>query len=102
MVDDVAVFFRKRQISEGVWTMSPQEYVPLLKELGVTCIVRFNSKCYDRAVFTTGGIRLVFLCVQIRNFICNPCFVETQTCGFILRRWREPNRRDIASILATM
>jgi hypothetical protein len=35
--------------------------VPVLKDLGVSCIVRFNSKCYDRAVFTMGGIRHVDL-----------------------------------------
>ena len=52
---------KKRQISPGVETMSPEEYVPVLKELGVTVIVRFNSKCYDRTVFTRAGIKHVEL-----------------------------------------
>jgi protein-tyrosine phosphatase len=33
----------------------------VLKELGVTVIVRFNSKCYDRTVFTRAGIKHVEL-----------------------------------------
>ena len=41
--------------------MAPEEYVPVLKELGVTVIVRFNSKCYDRTVFTRAGIKHVEL-----------------------------------------
>ena len=28
----------------------------MLKNLGVTCIVRFNSKCYDKKIFTNAGI----------------------------------------------
>jgi len=41
--------------------MSPEEYIPALEELGVTVIVRFNSKCYDRTVFTRAGIKHVEL-----------------------------------------
>ena len=32
-----------------------------MKNLGVSCIVRFNSKCYDRNVFIANGIRHVDL-----------------------------------------
>ena len=28
-----------------------------MKALGITCIVRFNSKCYEKAIFTAAGIR---------------------------------------------
>ena len=35
------------------------EYIPLLKSLGVTCVVRFNSKCYDRTIFLKAKIRWV-------------------------------------------
>ena len=38
-------------------TLLPHEYVPILRGLGVTCVVRFNSKCYDRKVFVNSGIR---------------------------------------------
>lgn len=41
--------------------MAPEEYVPVLKELGVTVIVKFNSKCYDRTIFTRAGIKHVEL-----------------------------------------
>jgi protein-tyrosine phosphatase len=55
------LFIRRRQISPGVYTLTPDQYVPLMKSLGVTCIVRFNDKCYDRKVFTNNGIRHVDL-----------------------------------------
>lgn len=51
----------KREISSGVFALSPEEYVPILKSLGVTCIVRFNSKCYDRGIFIAAGIKHVDL-----------------------------------------
>ena len=51
----------RRQIRPGVNTLLPEEYVPILKSLGVSCIVRFNSKCYDRNVYLQGKIRHVDL-----------------------------------------
>lgn len=48
-------------LSEGVYTLRPEEYIPILKSLGVTCIVRFNTKCYDRMVYVNAGIRHVDL-----------------------------------------
>lgn len=42
-------------------TLSPDEYIPILKDLGVTCIVRFNSKCYNKNIFTSAGFRHVDL-----------------------------------------
>jgi len=47
---------RKREIEAGVFTMAAEEYVPLMKSLGVTAIVRFNKKCYERKHFTDAGI----------------------------------------------
>eukprot|EP01038_Epipyxis_sp_PR26KG_P004615 gene4615-6493_t len=52
---------KRRQISTGSYTLTPEEYVPLFKSLGVSCVVRFNSKCYDRNVFTMNGIRHIDL-----------------------------------------
>ena len=53
---------KKRLLAEGnAYSLAPAEYVPILKSLGVTVIVRFNSKCYDKSVFTTAGIRHVDL-----------------------------------------
>lgn len=49
--------FRRRQLSPGVFTLTPEGYVPILKKLDVTCIIRFNSKCYDRNVYLVNGIR---------------------------------------------
>lgn len=51
----------KREVSNGVFTLLPHEYVPIFKSLGVTCIIRFNNKCYDRKVFLKAGIRHVDL-----------------------------------------
>jgi hypothetical protein len=48
---------RRRQLSPGVFSLTPEGYVPLMKKLDVSCIVRFNSKCYDRNVFLMNGIK---------------------------------------------
>lgn len=60
---DLSVFtaFRKVEMEPGVFTMSAEEYVPLFTRLGVTCVVRFNTKCYDRNVFLRAGIQHVDL-----------------------------------------
>lgn len=55
------LFHRRRQLSPGVFSLTPEGYVPVMKKLDVSCIVRFNSKCYDRNVFLMNGIRCVFL-----------------------------------------
>jgi len=47
---------KKRQLRDGVYTMAPAEYATLFKKLGITCVIRFNNKCYDKAVFTSVGI----------------------------------------------
>jgi cell division cycle 14 len=54
---------RRREISslQGKYTLLPEEYVPLFKRLGVTLVVRFNSKCYNRNVFLEKGIQHVDL-----------------------------------------
>lgn len=52
---------KRRQVSPGVYTLLPEEYVPIFKNLGVTCIVRFNDKLYDRKVYLNNGIRHVDL-----------------------------------------
>jgi cell division cycle 14 len=52
---------KRRNLSPGVYSLLPEEYVPIFKQLGVTCIVRFNNKCYDKTVFERGGIRHVDL-----------------------------------------
>ena len=50
------------------------EYVPVFKALGVTCVVRFNSKCYDRNVFIASKIRWKIWQWEIiliyRNIVC--------------------------------
>lgn len=58
---NLASAFRKRQLSPGVFTLTPEQYVPLFKDLNVTCIVRFNEKMYDRRIFLNHGIRHVDL-----------------------------------------
>jgi cell division cycle 14 len=52
---------KRRNLGDGNFTMIPAEYVPLFKKLNVTCIIRFNNKCYDKTVFTAAGIHHVEL-----------------------------------------
>ena len=52
---------KRRELASGKFTLIPEDYVPLFKQLGVTCVVRFNNKCYDRAIFERNGIRHVDL-----------------------------------------
>lgn len=52
---------RRREIAPGVYTFSAEDYVPLFQRLGVTCIIRFNKKLYDKRKFTQAGIRHVEL-----------------------------------------
>ncbi|KAJ1458803.1 dual specificity protein phosphatase-like protein CDC14A [Pelagophyceae sp. CCMP2097] len=51
----------KREIAPGKFTCSPEDYVPIFRRLGVTCIVRFNKKLYDKRLFTKAGFRFVDL-----------------------------------------
>ncbi len=52
---------QRRELSSGLYTLLPHEYVPIFKSLGVTCVIRFNNKCYDRKVFAKANIRHVDL-----------------------------------------
>lgn len=52
---------KRREISPGVYSLIPEEYVPLFHSLNVKLVVRFNSKCYDKNVFTQAGIQHVDL-----------------------------------------
>ena len=52
---------KRREIEPGVFTMDASDYVPLFKRIGVTCVVRFNKKCYDRRKFLDNGINHVDL-----------------------------------------
>ena len=47
---------QKREISPGMYTLSISEYVPLFKKYGVTAVVRFNKKIYDRNKLIQGNI----------------------------------------------
>eukprot|EP01041_Mallomonas_annulata_P009599 gene9599-19951_t len=52
---------RRRDLVNGKTTLLPEEYIPKFRELGVTCIIRFNNKCYDKNIYTRAGIRHVDL-----------------------------------------
>lgn len=45
----------------GKWTLLAEDYIPIFRKLGITCVVRFNKRCYDRRRFTEGGISHVDL-----------------------------------------
>lgn len=51
----------RRELGNGLFSLLPHEYVPIFRRLNVTCIIRFNNKCYDKKVFTKAGIRHVDL-----------------------------------------
>lgn len=50
-------FARRREVEPGKKTLLAEDYVPIFRRLGVTCVIRFNKKCYDRRRFTEGGIK---------------------------------------------
>jgi cell division cycle 14 len=47
---------QRREMKKGVFTLAVQDYPPVFKQLGITCVVRFNNKCYDRRFLTEQGI----------------------------------------------
>ncbi|CAM9352422.1 unnamed protein product, partial [Discosporangium mesarthrocarpum] len=47
----------RREVEPGKHTLLAEDYVPTFKRLGVTCVIRFNKKCYDRRRFLEAGIR---------------------------------------------
>lgn len=46
----------RKEISPGVYTKSIEEFPALFKKYGVTGVIRFNKKLYDRQVLIRGGI----------------------------------------------
>jgi len=60
---------QKREISPGVFTLSIDEYIPLFKKYGVTGVIRFNKKIYDRQVLISGGINHYDLYYEVRRII---------------------------------
>ena len=48
-------------------TLAAEDYAPLFKAIGVTCVVRFNKKCYDRRKFVDCGVRHVDLYYEVVN-----------------------------------
>jgi cell division cycle 14 len=51
----------RREIKPGIYTLTPNQYIPIFHRLHVTCVVRFNEKCYDRNVFLNHHIKHVDL-----------------------------------------
>ena len=52
---------KRRVLESGKYALSASDYVPLFQKLGVTCVIRFNNKCYNKNVFTDAGIRHIDL-----------------------------------------
>ncbi|CAM9386198.1 unnamed protein product, partial [Heterosigma akashiwo] len=48
---------QRRELEAGKATLTPEDYVPLFRRLGITAVVRFNKKCYDRRKFLEAGVR---------------------------------------------
>ncbi|KAM3145239.1 hypothetical protein pb186bvf_002567 [Paramecium bursaria] len=47
----------KQKDAEGNRTFTPEDYVPIFKQFGVTCVVRLNKKAYEENRFTRNGIK---------------------------------------------
>jgi len=47
----------RREIEPGKYTLTPEDYVPVFKQIGVNSVIRFNKKCYERNKFLEHGIR---------------------------------------------
>lgn len=45
----------------GKWTLLAEDYIPIFRKLDITCVIRFNKRCYDRRRFTEVGIKHVDL-----------------------------------------
>lgn len=43
--------------SDGYRTFTPEDYVPIFKNMGVTLVIRLNKKSYDAKRFTDNGIK---------------------------------------------
>ena len=52
---------KRKELTSGKFTMIPEDYIAPFKALNVTCVVRFNNKCYDKRIFVQGGISHVDL-----------------------------------------
>mmetsp|Transcript_33158 Transcript_33158/g.83685 ORF Transcript_33158/g.83685 Transcript_33158/m.83685 type:complete len:496 (+) Transcript_33158:193-1680(+) len=47
----------KKKLMEGIYMFTPQHYVELFKERGITAVIRLNEPIYDANVFTQNGIQ---------------------------------------------
>ena len=50
---------KRKELASGQFTMIPEDYIAPFKALGITCVVRFNNKCYDKRIFERSGIKHV-------------------------------------------
>lgn len=51
----------RREVEPGKRTLLAEDYVSIFRRLGVTCVIRFNKKCYDRRRFIEAGIKHIDL-----------------------------------------
>lgn len=43
--------------ADGYRTFTPEDYVPIFKNMGVTLVIRLNKKTYEASRFTNNGIK---------------------------------------------
>ncbi len=42
--------------SDGYPCLTPKDYIPIFKKMGIKMVVRLNQKCYNREIFIKNGI----------------------------------------------
>ena len=47
---------RRMVNAEGWVLLGPEDYVPIFQKLGVTSVIRFNKKAYEKQTFLNAGI----------------------------------------------
>jgi len=43
--------------ADGYRTFTPEDYIPIFKQLGVTTVIRLNKQSYEASRFTKNGIK---------------------------------------------
>ena len=54
----------RRQWLDGFYSLTAEDYLPILRHFGVGCVVRLNRASHSKSVFVRSGIDVIDLCFQ--------------------------------------